>query len=523
MCSINEAPAMSGPEPLEFSAADVYDHDWDHGVPRSDMFTVRFWRREGRMTVRWWERAANARITQVRDVVAVAFYPVALGARGHVRQVYVMSVWRRDVNETVEIVLVDEWTLYSEIRGEVLRRYASRLHPVSRAHRQRANNQHPFPSMIAMPVDAGNRNVQACLRFSQAEVDRITQEQAWARFGWRAAISQRSGYVVVAALEDSIDDPRWMRSLRARLREQAAAAAAAAEQRAPLDTVSLRARRWRDEEAGAWHVDFRAMGPGVLQVHVHNPARDGGDNGITVSWVSRVDFLNNMDVNFYLRLYARGDGPDDERVVGGHDEWFLGVAGIAADVAGIAAGVAGIAAGALVFEMDEVLPVARRDMWRNLGWRLEISFWTLSVLPIPPSVQPIPRPANHHAEDTSSEGSDDVDLLAGMTDSERLEDARRALAASEAAAEAAAPDTWYADIRAATERQLREELASEMPFSQLYSLKGVENVSPTQTALYISTRSVINKHTFNKRTFTSFSPRLITGRPREAGGWRGMG
>ncbi len=217
---------MSEPEPardarLELSAAEVYDDSWDHnGVPVSYPYTVRFELHEGRMAVRG-APPASARRTdgrvmrgsgtargRVRDVVAVAFYPVALGARRRVRQVYVMSVWRRGENE---IGLVDEWTLYSEIRREVLDR-------IRNDDMFRANNQHPTPGMIEMPVDETNFNVRQCLRFSQAEVDRSLDEDAWARFGWRAR-RRADGFIVVVALEDpaSINDPLWIRHYRARL------------------------------------------------------------------------------------------------------------------------------------------------------------------------------------------------------------------------------------------------------------------------------------------------------------------
>ncbi len=184
---------------LEFSAAEVYDREWDHnGVPVSFPYTVAFWLREGRMAVRWAPPASGntdgmvmagsgTAQGQVRDVVAVAFYPVALGARGRERQVYVMSVWRRRDNGTrdSETLLVAHLFLYEETRR-------------ARSHEHAGPRVDP-PDQLAMPVDAGNAAVPWCLRFSQAEVDRSVHDDAWARFGWRAA-QHADGYVVAAGV-----------------------------------------------------------------------------------------------------------------------------------------------------------------------------------------------------------------------------------------------------------------------------------------------------------------------------------
>ena len=90
-----------------------------------------------------WAGIARA---QVRDVVAVAFYPVLLGRPR--RLVYVMSVCLWDASSN-ERTLVRSYFLYAE-------RY--------NAYADEDPNQ-------LSPVDNRNANVQDCLRFSRAEVD----------------------------------------------------------------------------------------------------------------------------------------------------------------------------------------------------------------------------------------------------------------------------------------------------------------------------------------------------------------
>ena len=101
---------------MEFTAYEVDDGD----VPACEYpFTVRFWRRHnGHMAVRWAlpprtdsvvMAGAGTGRAQVRDLVAVAFYPVLLGRAQQL--VYVMSVWRWDAGRN-ERSLVRSYFLY---------------------------------------------------------------------------------------------------------------------------------------------------------------------------------------------------------------------------------------------------------------------------------------------------------------------------------------------------------------------------------------------------------------------------
>jgi hypothetical protein len=172
--------ASGAAEPrLEFTADEVYqNYPNDNSYP----YTVRFWRPPGhgdRLAVRWappprtdgvvMAGSGTAR-AQVRDVVAVAFYPVVLGRTK--LPVYVMSVWRWNADHNKRMLVRHEF-----LHGE--------------GYNERADQD---PGELS-PVNNRNENVQDCLRFSRAEVDRSLEENLWAQFGWNVA-RHADGYVV---------------------------------------------------------------------------------------------------------------------------------------------------------------------------------------------------------------------------------------------------------------------------------------------------------------------------------------
>ena len=138
---------------------------------------------------------------QVRDLVAVAFYPVLLGRAQQL--VYVMSVGRWDASRN-ERSLVRSYFLYEG-------RYSMN---------NSVNRCTDYDPGQLSPVDNRIPSAQDCLRFSQAEVDRSLDENSWARFGWTAAC-HADGYVValvatIATINNPIHQPMQAILLKAR-------------------------------------------------------------------------------------------------------------------------------------------------------------------------------------------------------------------------------------------------------------------------------------------------------------------
>ena len=169
---------------LEFTADEGRCND-----PLYPVFDVKFWRRDGhddRLAVRWAPRpSADGTVlggigpAQVRDVVAVAFYPVDLPSQqcSFPVPVYVMSVWRWNAREN-ENMLVAHQFLYAE------------------GYNARADND---PDQLSN-VDKENSKVQKCLRLPRDKIDKSFDQYLWEQFfGFNVARHAR-GYVVASML-----------------------------------------------------------------------------------------------------------------------------------------------------------------------------------------------------------------------------------------------------------------------------------------------------------------------------------
>jgi hypothetical protein len=151
--------------PLRFTAHAI-NRD-GHRVP----YTVQFTHGEalGRLSLRI-EHAVDGVIHEeaVRDVVAVAFYPVALrSANSAFADEYVMSVWQRNAG-VADPQIVHNLNLYSTSRANA-----------------RGDQLSPVRPGFMRP---------STLRFGEAQIRPAVNEESWARFDW---ISFRlPGYVL---------------------------------------------------------------------------------------------------------------------------------------------------------------------------------------------------------------------------------------------------------------------------------------------------------------------------------------
>lgn len=350
---------------LYFTAHDVdeFNHQFE--------YEVRFYRRhDGHMAVRWappvradgvvW---AGVQRAQVRNIVAVAFYPVTLNRQS----VYVMSVWRRDEQNTPRLVRTA--FLY---KGTDNRRAGE------------------DPGQLS-PVDPENENVKNCLRFSQDQINASLTRNCWGQFGWNVARRGEGGYIV--ASEPSIVHP--LETLRGQPSVNADAY-----------TVSLRALRSQAPGGGGeqaiCRVDFQDLDGepprpghrGQLRVTVRDAARDNGNNLVQVTHVSRVQFVHDGNGASYLRLYQNALGP--ETLVDNHD-WFLGEEVAGEGARRISSAIARARQGMLIFDAGEVW--TNRNMWRtNLGWHLQSMMNPLLLQgnpqpPLPAFPPPLQAPA----------------------------------------------------------------------------------------------------------------------------------
>ena len=115
---------------------------------------------------------------EVQDVIAVAFYPVALEDHSAFADEYVMSVWQRDVG-VAEPQLVHNFNLYST---------------------SLANARFEALAPVNQIFVTG-----ATLRFEEPQLRAAVNEQRWARFEWLCARMLPGGFVL--ATPAPADDP----------------------------------------------------------------------------------------------------------------------------------------------------------------------------------------------------------------------------------------------------------------------------------------------------------------------------
>lgn len=358
-------------------------------------YQVKFWKRpNGHLAVRWAPPPrtdgvvlAGVQRERVLNIVAVAFYPVKLQLNS--QSVYVMSVWRRDEQNTRRLVDTDYLYRGRNYNGNNSRadEDPGQLFPVDATNRQ----GHLFP------VDETNRDVFNCLRFSQEQIDASLTRNCWGQFGWNVARRRRIGgdddaFYIVAS-EPSIVHP--LETLRGQPSVNADAY-----------TVSLRALRSQAPGGGGeqaiCRVDFQDLDGepprpghrGQLRVTVRDAARDNGNNLVQVTHVSRVQFVHDGNGASYLRLYQNALGP--ETLVDNHD-WFLGEEVAGEGARRISSAIARARQGMLIFDAGEVW--TNRNMWRtNLGWHLQSMMNPLLLQaeprpPLPAFPPPLQAPA----------------------------------------------------------------------------------------------------------------------------------